>query len=397
MSTHQSTALILSGGGARAAYQVGVLRAISDLMAADCANPFGIICGTSAGGVNATGLATKAGCLRQGVELLEQVWGNFQTNQVYRTDWPGVLHRAFRFLWTMAFGRISSQLPVSLLNNQPLRELLEQTLDFPHIQQAINQGYLNALCLTASGYTSGESVSFFQGESAIKGWHRSRRVGIATHISVDHLMATAAIPMVFPPVRVHREYFADGAMRQLSPLSPALHLGADRVLVIGVSGQQRNIREHVEGFPSIAHVVSHILNSSFVDSLEADIERLSRINQTLSLIPPETLAQKSSLRHVETLVIAPPAEKLDQIAMKHSESLPKSIRLFVRGSGATHRSGSGILSYLLFEADYCKELMALGYQDAMERRTELESFLQLSSKDNTPQSDNVVAFKRAGN
>lgn len=391
---HQSTALILSGGGARAAYQVGVLRAISDMMTADCANPFGIVCGTSAGGLNAAGLATKAGCLRHGVELLEQVWGNFHTNQVYRTDWPGVLHRAFRFLWTMAFGRVSSRLPVSLLNNQPLRELLEQTLDFTQIQQAINQGHLGALCLTSSGYTSGESVSFFQGDKNLQGWRRSRRLGISTSITVDHLMATAAIPIIFPPVLVHREYFADGAMRQLSPLSPALHLGADRVLVIGVSGQQRNIREHVEGFPSIAHVVSHILNSSFIDSLEADIERLNRINKTLSLIPSETLAQQSSLRHVETLVIAPPAEKLDQIAMQHAEQLPKSIRMFVRGSGATHRSGSGILSYLLFEASYCKDLMALGYQDAMARRSELEKFLHITPSDEV---SNVVAFKRAEN
>lgn len=397
-----STGLILSGGGARAAYQVGVLRAISEMLPTACASPFGIICGTSAGGLNATGLATHAHCLQEGIALLEEVWGNFSTEQVYRTDWPGVLRRASRFLWTLAFGRLRRDLPVSLLDNSPLRGLLDRYLELPRIQDAINNGFLRALCITASGYSSGESVSFYQGIDSLENWRRSRRLGLRANISLDHLMASAAIPIMFPAVRVNREFFGDGALRQLSPISPALHLGAERVLVIGVSGQsRRSIRERVVSYPSIAQIVSHIMNSSFIDSLEADTERLTRINKTLDLIPEEIRHQHSSLRHVDVLVMSPPAEVLDQIAMRHARLLPKSIRLFVRGSGATHRSGSGVLSYLLFESAYCKDLMELGYLDGCNRREELMKFLGIEDGGGVEQptgnaaGSNVVEFKRA--
>ncbi len=387
------TGLILSGGGARAAYQVGVLRAIAELLPADYPNPFDIICGTSAGGLNAAGLATHANCLQNGVDLLESVWGNFRTDQVYRTDWPGVLHRAGRFLWTMAFGRLRHNLAVSLLDNSPLRGLLHANIPLEQVQSVIDAGHLRALCITASGYASGESVSFFQGVAALENWRRSRRIGIRSDITLDHLLASAAIPIIFPAVRVHREYFGDGALRQLSPISPALHLGAERVLVIGVGGQsKRSIREKTVAYPSIAQVVSHIMNSSFVDSLEADVERLSRVNNTLSLIPEEIRQQHSTLRQIEVMVLSPPVEQLDAIAMRHAHLLPKSIKLFVRGSGATHRSGSGVLSYLLFEAAYCKDLMTLGYNDAVGRQEELRRFLGIWEHG---EDSNVVELKRA--
>ncbi len=388
------TGLILSGGGARAAYQVGVLRAIAELLPHDYPNPFDIICGTSAGGLNAASLAAHAGCLRSGVDLLESVWGNFSTDQVYRTDWPGVLRRAARFLWTMAFGRLRSDLPVSLLDNSPLRELLDRHIPLADIQSAIEAGHLRALCITASGYASGESVSFFQGAATLENWRRSRRIGIRSNITLDHLMASAAIPIIFPAVRVNREFFGDGALRQLSPVSPALHLGAERVLVIGVGGQSRKpVREKTVAYPSIAQVASHIMNSSFIDSLEADVERLSRINNTLALIPEDVRMQHSTLRPVEVMVMSPPAEVLDTIAMRHAHLLPGSIRLFVHGSGATHRSGSGVLSYLLFEAAYCHDLMMLGYHDANSRQEELRRFLGIA--ENMDERSNVVEFKRA--
>ncbi|MGH8493429.1 MAG: patatin-like phospholipase family protein [Moraxellaceae bacterium] len=388
------TGLILSGGGARAAYQVGVLRAVAEVLPPDYPNPFDIICGTSAGGLNAAGLAAHANCLRSGVDLLESVWGNFHTEQVYRTDWPGVLRRASRFLWTMAFGRLRRDLPISLLDNSPLRELLHANIPLSQVQSAIEAGYLRALCITASGYASGESVSFFQGIASLENWRRSRRIGMRSNITLDHLLASAAIPIIFPAVRVHREYFGDGALRQLSPISPALHLGAERVLVIGVGGQsKRHIREKSVAYPSIAQVVSHIMNSSFVDSLEADIERLTRVNNTLGLIPEEIRMQHSTLRQVEVMVMSPPAEVLDTIAMRHAHLLPKSIKLFVRGSGATHRSGSGVLSYLLFEAAYCKDLMALGYHDGRGRQEELRRFLGIDMQQS--ENSNVLEFKRA--
>jgi NTE family protein len=392
----QHTGLILSGGGARAAYQVGVLRAIAEILPAHEANPFDIICGTSAGALNAAGLATHADCLHDGVAMLEKVWGEFRTEQVYRTDWPGVIARGWRFMMTLAFGRLRRDLPISLLDNSPLRELLNAQLNMSRLQEGIEAGHLRALCLTASGYSSGESVSFFQGGPELENWRRSRRIGVRSALTVDHLLASAAIPMFFPAVRVNREFFGDGALRQLSPISPALHLGAERVLVIGVGGQsRRHVREKTVAYPSIAQIVSHIMNSSFVDSLEADVERLTRINKTLSLIPHEVRAEHSTLREVDVLVMTPPAEVLDAIAMRHARLLPKSIRMFVRGSGATHRSGSGVLSYLLFEAPYCRDLMDLGYHDGCARREELRRFLGFDeTAEQREAPNNVVEFKR---
>lgn len=395
----QHIGLVLSGGGARAAYQVGVMRAIAEMLPGDTANPFDVICGTSAGGLNAAGLATHAGSLRDGVAMLESVWGEFRTDQVYRTDWPGVIARGWRFMTTLAFGRMRRDLPISLLDNSPLRQLLHERLTMSRVQDGIDQGHLHALCITASGYSSGESVSFFQGAPGLESWRRARRLGLRSAIAIEHLMASAAIPMFFPAVRVNREFFGDGALRQLSPISPALHLGAEKVLVIGVGGQsRRQVREKTVAYPSIAQVVSHIMNSSFVDSLEADVERLTRINRTLSLIPDEVRAQQTTLREVDVLVMSPPAEVLDAIAMRHARLLPRSIRMFVRGSGATHRSGSGVLSYLLFEAPYCQDLMDLGYHDGCARREELRRFLEIDNA--VPAQDaaagsNVIEFKRA--
>lgn len=395
----QHIGLVLSGGGARAAYQVGVMRAIAEMLPGDTPNPFDVICGTSAGGLNAAGLATHASSLRDGVAMLESVWGEFRTDQVYRTDWPGVIARGWRFMMTLALGRLRRDLPVSLLDNSPLRQLLHERLTMSRVQDGIDQGFLRALCITASGYSSGESVSFFQGAPGLESWRRARRLGLRSAIAIEHLMASAAIPMFFPAVRVNREFFGDGALRQLSPISPALHLGAEKVLVIGVGGQsRRQVREKTVAYPSIAQVVSHIMNSSFVDSLEADVERLTRINRTLSLIPDEVRAQQTTLREVDVLVMSPPAEVLDAIAMRHARLLPRSIRMFVRGSGATHRSGSGVLSYLLFEAPYCQDLMDLGYHDGCARREELRRFLAIDAAlpaQDAAAGSNVIEFKRA--
>ncbi len=388
----QKIGLVLSGGGARAAYQVGVLKAMSELIATPCTNPFPIICGTSAGGINAAGLASHADCLSEAVVQLEQVWTNFRTEQVYRTDWAGVLGCAAKFLWTIAFGRLHNDRPVSLLDNTPLNALLEKKMMLSRINHVIDSGYLDALCITASGYSSAESVSFFQGKRQLEGWKRARRVGIHTTINIEHLMASAAIPLLFPAVHINREYFGDGAMRQLAPISPALHLGAEKVLVIGVSSDgEKSVREKTEGYPSIAQVVSNILNSSFIDSLEGDIERLTRINRTISLIPEDVRRQHTKLKHVDVLVISPASKTLDQIAMKHAMALPKSIRTFVYGSGAMKRGGAGVLSYLLFEGEYCQELIQLGYDDAMQKEEAIKAFLHIPDS----YSNNVVEFKKA--
>ena len=380
----RKTGLILSGGGARAAYQVGVLKAVADILPRNVHNPFDIICGTSAGAINATAVATHAARFRQGVRGLEQVWRNFTAEQVYRTGTASVLKRSGQWLSAIFLGGIGAERPVSLLDNTPLREMLIRTMRFERIQESIDEGHLRAFSITASGYTTGESVSFFQGAEDLAGWRRARRLGVRTKLGIQHLMASSAIPAVFPAVRINREYFGDGSVRQVAPISPALHLGADRVMVVGVSGNLAGspYREGKDpGYPSVAQVMGHLLNSAFLDTLESDVERLERVNHTISLIPDKVRAREGvELRPVDVLVISP-SEQLDEIAAAYSRELPRMLRFFLRGSGATTGQGSTIISYLLFEEGFCRALIDLGYNDAMRRENEILRFLGFNPVD----------------
>lgn len=375
IQTHLFSALVLSGGGARAAYQVGVLKAIADIVPEGACNPFGIITGTSAGAINAAGLACNADNFRNAVYALEHVWKNFRPFQVYRTDPLGVFACAGR--WLGGFVLASRNQAVSLLDNSPLARLLDEMIRFDNLPAVIDAGYLRAVSITASGYTSGQSVAFFQGSPDISAWKRFQRVGLRAELKLEHLMASSAIPVIFPAVRINREFFGDGAMRQLAPLSPALHLGARKVLVVGVSGNRTapQLRKPTHEYPSVARISGHLLNSVFLDSLEYDIERLQRINKTLELIPPNVREKANShLRPVDSLVISP-SQSMDQIAAKYLDVLPPTIRLFLHGIGATRASGSSILSYLLFDRRFCRELIELGYHDAMDRADEITQFM----------------------
>ncbi|MDH0894284.1 MULTISPECIES: patatin-like phospholipase family protein [unclassified Pseudomonas] len=374
------TGLILSGGGARAAYQVGVLGAIADLLGESCRNPFPVIVGTSAGAINAVGLACGALHFASAVRRLNEVWQAFHCADVYRSDWPGVLRQASRFLGHSLLG-LGKDLPVALLDSSPLGGLLARELDFSGIAAAVRMRQLRAVAVTAFGYESGQAVTFYQGRATIDPWFRHRRVGVPTRLKLEHLLASAAIPLIFPPVKVHREYFGDGAVRQSAPISPALHLGANRVLVVGVSGNpvgkdvnQQVVRPRSGLPPTLAQIGGHMLNSTFIDSLEGDIETLERLNHMSRLVPSGLRPRGLGLKPVEVLVISP-SQPLDQIAARHRHELPRSMRFFLRGPGATRASGAGVLSYLLFEPGYCRELIELGYQDAMTQKGALCRFL----------------------
>ncbi len=375
-------ALILTGGGARAAYQVGVLRALSELQPKDVRTPFPIICGTSAGSVNSTILAVDAANFRHAVRRLITVWKNFHVHHVYRADLFGAFRTSARWLLAaLSGGRLRNltggNYPVSLLDNSPLAGLLRKYVDFGAIQRNIDAGDLTALSITCSGYTSGQSVTFYQGAPDLQNWQRARRIGVAMPIELDHLLASSALPFIFPPTRVNREYFGDGSMRQIAPVSPALHLGADRLLVIGVGRQLQPNAERIKSgaYPTLAQIAGHALNSIFLDSLEVDLERLQRINRTIELIPEE-VRRKSNypLHKVEFRVISPSVE-LEKIAADYSHELPRTIRLLLSTVGGTRRSGSNLLSYLLFEKSYCRELIKLGYADTMARKDDLLPFL----------------------
>jgi NTE family protein len=377
------TGLILSGGGARAAYQVGVLAAIADLLPDAAHNPFPVIVGTSAGAINAVGLACGALHFTEAVRRLTSVWQGFHTHQVYRSDWPGVLRQAARFVGHSLLG-IGGETPVALLDSSPLAELLKREMDFTGIAAAVRHRQLRAVAVTAFGYEAAQAVTFYQGRATIDPWFRHRRVGVPTRLGIEHLLASASIPLIFPPVKIGREYYGDGAVRQSAPISPALHLGASRVLVVGVSGkssavvpeQKSLVPARASRAPSLAQISGHMLNSTFIDNLESDIELLERLNQMGQLIPPENQPRGLGLKPVDVLVIAP-SQPLDLIAARHRHELPKALRFFLRGPGATRASGAGVLSYLLFEPGYCSELIELGYQDAMAQKARLIEFLQL--------------------
>lgn len=387
MSLIQSSApprvgLVLTGGGARAAYQVGVLQAIAAMLPEGARNPFPVICGTSAGAINAAGLAVSARNFHEGVGRLVSVWENSHVNQVYRSDPIGVFGNSARWLASLLFGGLGKYNAVSMLDNSPFPQLLERSMPLRAIQKNIRAGALHALGITAWGYTSGQSVTFYQGAESIVPWKRVRRVGIASRIGIEHLMASSAIPFLFPAIKLHREYFGDGSMRQIAPISPALHLGAERVLVIGVRKADEALPERVkvESYPPLAQIAGHVMSSIFLDSLDVDLERLQRINNTLQLIPKEKLESNNiPLRRVESMVISPSME-INRIAEQHAHTLPRAIRLFYRAVGAMGRDGSSLLSYVLFEEPFCRALIELGYQDTIPRTAEILQFLGVDTE-----------------
>lgn len=374
-------ALILSGGGARAAYQVGVMAALSELTPQSTPNPFPIICGTSAGAINAVALATHAGNLHKAADSMLEVWSEFRSHHVMRTDWPGLLGQAWRWSRTNLLGR-SGEMTTALLDNRPLRDLLEARMRFGCIEEALQAGQLRAISVSAFDYRASQTVCFYQGRGRITPWRRHRRIGVQTRLGLDHLMASTAIPLLFPPVLLNRSWYGDGAVRQQSPLSPALHLGASKILVIGVThntseipvaGQPSPVLK-TPSPPSLAQLGGHLLHSTFIDSLETDLEQLERMNRLAAYQPFAMRTGANGIRHVDVLVIAP-SEPVDLIAARHRDALPAGLRMFLRGSGATRSSGSDLLSYLLFEAEYCNELIELGRRDALARAEDLRRFL----------------------
>jgi NTE family protein len=385
-----TTGLVLTGGGARAAYQVGVLKALAQIRrecgAADGRNPFPVITGTSAGAINAAALACRAGDIDGGIAEIAEIWENFQAEQVYRSDSIGVIRSGASWLTMMSIGWVIARWrrarPRSLLDNAPLADLLTRLVQPDRLRAAMDGGHLQALAVAASSYGSGLHVTFYDAPNDIVPWTRSQRIAVRTPIGVPHLLASSAIPFVFPAVRLEvegrEEWFGDGSMRQAAPISPAVHLGAQRILVVGAGRMHEPPGPRIGSadYPSLAQIAGHALSNIFLDALAVDVERLQRINATLKLLPPDALA-RTALRPIDVLVIAP-SQRLDDLAGQHLGSLPAPIRAMLRGIGVQGRGtdarGAALASYLLFEKPYTRELIALGVADTLARRDEVVAF-----------------------
>lgn len=366
------TALLLGGGGARAAYQVGVLKAVAEIVPSQATNPFPIICGTSAGSINTAALASNAKDFQQGVQRLIDVWSNFELDHVFYADGASLSKRIWSWFWCNIGPGKWHKGPASLLNNQPLRELLEKSVNFEGIRQSIDEGHLHAYCVNACSYTSGESIAFFNGHQGIANWKRNHRQGVRQPLTVDHLMASSAIPVIFPSVRLNNEYFGDGSMRQISPISPALHLGADRLFIIGLRREtELGLPEPPLHRPTLGQISGYVLDTLFLNSLFSDIERMQRINRTLEETPNKN---KDGLKRVEHLIISPSTD-IAEIARQHFSKLPPGFRRALKFMGMGKKNSRRFISYLMFTKPFCQDLIELGYQDAMQQQSDIHTFL----------------------
>ncbi|MGE0114781.1 MAG: patatin-like phospholipase family protein [Steroidobacteraceae bacterium] len=375
------TALVLPGGGARAAYQIGVLKALSDLLPVRANNPFSIVIGTSAGAINATELAIHAHRFRVAVGNLERVWRNFQVPQVFEIDALSMFKSGLHWLLAMLSGGWLLPPPRAMFDNSPLRALLSANFDFARIEQSIHAGNLDALAISAAGYGSSRSVFFFQAAAHQQPWTRVRHAGEPAEITLDHLMASVAVPFLFPAVQMGSEFYGDGSMRQSSPFSPAIHLGADRIMVVATrSGDRQRTQVPTRG-PGFGQIFGYMLDALFSDGLYADFERLMQINNIIRKVGPVTVNERL-MKPIEMLVVMP-SRDIAEIARQHVHSLPRTLRVLLRTMGALNASGSELMSYLMFQSSFTRDLIDLGYQDGMAQSSKLVDFLQGSMVDTT--------------
>lgn len=370
----QKTALILSGGGARGAYQAGVLKGVAEILPEKSRSPFQIISGVSAGAINSVKLASEIESFSNSVEKLNFLWSQMTPSQVFKTDLLSMNR--------LSLGLLNGGLKNfdSLLDTQPLRELISGNCDFSGIKRNIDSGHLESLIINSNNYNTGAAVSFVQTSTARLAWKESRRLAQLTEINVDHIMASASIPMLFPPIQVGTYYYGDGCVRNSTPCSPAIRMGADKLFVIGVRTQMSSELSHRQEVspqdatkPSMIRILNALLNAVLLDSVEQDVHRIQRINHLIELSGYANHSDKT-FKKIPALCISP-SQDLGEIARQHAHHLPRLLRMTISAFGSLDEA-SEILSYLLFDPHFCRKSIEMGYNDAMDSRSEIESFFQ---------------------
>jgi NTE family protein len=366
-------ALVLAGGGARAAYQVGVLEALAGWLPAGAPNPFPVLIGTSAGAINAAAIAARADCFADGVGSLSEVWHGFSIDQVVKVGDISMVRGVLRWLRALGTGGLLGSVPRQLLDTSPLRGLIERVIPFERIVECLERQAVRAIAVSTTSYATGRTVSFFDAVPEVRSWERVRRAGVRRRIDLDLLMASSAIPFLFPAGRIDGDWYGDGAMRQLAPLSPAVHLGANRLLVIGTrpAAEDTVIEARSDQAPSPGQLLGFVLDALFTDGMSIDLERLAQVNALLAMGAAEATTRT---RPIDCLVIQPSTDP-SELAREHFDSMPNSLQTLLRTIGARETHGGLLASYLLFEADYTRQLLELGRRDAEARRDEIMAFI----------------------
>lgn len=372
--------LVLSGGGARGAYQVGAMRGLQEIVGTK-ASPFNVLTGLSAGAINCAALAAEADDFSEAIRHLTETWLSLTPETVYRSDVPRLATVGMRWIKDLTTGGVlGASRSNYLLDTSPLRDLLMRKMDLSHLSRHFESGVLRGVAVSATNYLTGSTVTFFDGVPDVKPWIRHGRLAFRVPLTISHVMASAAIPIFFPPVLIDGKPFGDGGVRMTTPISPAIHLGSNKIVAIGIR-YSRSIdqtlalnRDVRADRVSVAQISGVLLNALFLDSLDNDMERVERINRTLTFIPEEVRrAQPEFLRPIPSLSLRP-SKDLGRLAASEYERFPAPIRHLLRGIGATGDSGWDLLSYVAFQPGYIRTLIDLGYEDTIARAKEIEAF-----------------------
>ena len=375
-SNRPRTALVLSGGGARGAYQVGVLKAVAEVTGYK-ESPFDIVSGLSAGAINGTWIASHDESFPDVVESMWQAWAGISSDDIFKTNPFSLFSIGARWLIDRTFGGMNRKHQITyLLDTAPLAKFLHEKIDFENLNHRLQAGKLYGVSVTAANYHTGMSTTFFGGDPEIPEWKKENRIGRRGEIHGRHVMASAAIPIFFPPVLIEENFFGDGVVRSSAPLSSAIHMGAQKLFLIGTRGSISSPPPPMEkDFISIGEIAGTVLNGLFFDALDADYDRMLRVNRTLSTMTPEQLArQPDGLKTIPVFYVRPSRASRDDLGDCEINQAPSTLRYLFKGIGMDRHKGTDMLSYLLFEKKHIASLLELGYQDGLAQKEQILAF-----------------------